>query len=78
MALHGIHIKPGHRGKFTAKGISVEKGLHSKDETTRKEANFARMAKRHFKPLAKKSDSAGKLYKGKTSKFKRNGKEVEE
>lgn len=54
MALHGIHIKPSHRGKFTAKGISVEEGLHSKDATTRKEANFARMAKRHFKPLKKK------------------------
>ena len=46
-----IHIKPSHRGLFTAKHISVAQGLHSENPTTRKEANFARMAKRHFKPL---------------------------
>jgi hypothetical protein len=77
MALHGIHIKPSHRGKFTAKGISVEEGLHSKDATTRKEANFARMAKRHFKKLKKSAkpkkddgEHASRMY-GEGSKSKR-------
>lgn len=46
-----IHIKPSHRGLFTAKHISVEQGLHSESSATRKQANFARMAKRHFQPL---------------------------
>lgn len=49
----GMHINPAHKGKFTKRGISVEKGLHSKSKVVREEANFARMAKRHFKPLAK-------------------------
>ena len=55
----GIHIKPSHKGIFTraAKraGESVQehakKELHSKDPAQRKRANFARMAKRHWKPL---------------------------
>jgi len=51
----GIHIKPENRGKFTAlkkrTGKSTSDLLHSKSPTVRKEANFARMAKRHFKPL---------------------------
>jgi hypothetical protein len=56
-----MHINPEHKGLFHKKmGIpqdkkvpasAVSKGLQSKDATTRKEANFARMAKRHFKPL---------------------------
>lgn len=56
-----MHINPAHKGKFTEKmtgsksgkltGKDVEKGLHSGNATTRKEANFARMARRHFKPL---------------------------
>lgn len=58
----GMHIKPSHKGKFTrAMGKKeghltdkdVSRGLHSKSGTIRKEANFARMARRHFKPLAK-------------------------
>lgn len=59
----GMHINPAHKGKFTKKmtgskkghltGSDVQRGLHSKSGETRKEANFARMAKRHFKPLAK-------------------------
>lgn len=48
-----IHIKKSHEGKFKARHESVSKGLKSKNPTIRKEANFARMAKRHFKPLSK-------------------------
>lgn len=56
-----MHINPAHKGRFTKKMTGkksgnltdkdVTRGLHSKDATTRKEANFARMARRHFKPL---------------------------
>lgn len=56
-----IHINPAHKGKFTKAMTGsktgkltsgdVSKGLHSKSGTVRKEANFARMARRHFKPL---------------------------
>lgn len=56
-----IHIKPANKGKFTKKmtgsqsgkltNSDVNQGLHSKSAATRKEANFARMARRHFKPL---------------------------
>lgn len=53
-----IHIKPSHRGKFTARHISVGEGLKSKSGLVRQEANFARMAKRHFKPLG--DEIAGK------------------
>lgn len=58
-----MHINPAHKGKFTQKmtgskkghltGKDVQKGLHSKSAETRKEANFARMARRHFEPLGK-------------------------
>ncbi len=51
--MSAIHINPAHKGRFTKRKISVEKGLHSKSAVVRKEANFARMAKRHFKPLSK-------------------------
>lgn len=51
MSDHPIHINPAHKGKFTRRGISVGEGLKSKSGLVRKEANFARMAKRHFKPL---------------------------
>lgn len=47
-----IHIKKSHEGRFTAKHISVSEGLHAKSAATRKQANFARMAKRHFVPLS--------------------------
>lgn len=57
-----MHINPAHKGKFTKKmtgskkghltGSDVQRGLHSESGETRKEANFARMARRHFKPLA--------------------------
>ena len=54
----GIHIKPENKGKFTEKkkrtGKSTSELLHSKDKKTRAQANFARMAKRHWKPLKKK------------------------
>lgn len=46
-----IHIKPSHEGRFTAKHISVKEGL-SKGGNTAKQANFARMARRGFKPLS--------------------------
>lgn len=51
MTGHPIHINPAHKGKFTARHVSVKEGLKSKSGLVRKEANFARMAKRHFKPL---------------------------
>lgn len=57
----GIHIKPSHEGLFTKKmtgsksgkltGGDVQKGLNSSSGSTRKQANFARMARRGFKPL---------------------------
>lgn len=55
----GIHINPANRGKFTAKakraGMSVSayanKEAHA-GGALGKEANFARMAERGFKPLA--------------------------
>lgn len=56
----GIHIKPSHRGLFTKRaksqghsvGEQVSKDLHSKDPAKRRQANFARMARRGFKPLS--------------------------
>ena len=51
----GIHINPKNRGKFTATKKKTHKStsqlLHSKNALTRKRANFARMAKRHWKKL---------------------------
>lgn len=53
----GIHIDPENKGKFTATkkrtGKSTEELTHSKNPLTRKRANFAMMAKRHWKPLKK-------------------------
>jgi hypothetical protein len=58
----GMHINPKHKGKFTRAmgkkeghltGADVQRGLHSKSGLIRKEANFARMARRDFKPLHK-------------------------
>lgn len=46
----GIHIKKSHKGLFTKKHISVKEGL-SRGGNTAKQANFARMARRHWKPL---------------------------
>ena len=52
-----IDIDPKNKGKFTATkkatGKSTEELAHSKNPLTRKRANFARMAKRHWKPLKK-------------------------
>ena len=54
----GIHIDPENKGKFTATkertGKSTEELTHSKNPLTRKRANFARMAKRGWKPLKNK------------------------
>ena len=54
----GMHINPEHRGLFTAKakaaGESVQEYANEKSGAggkLGKEANFARMAKRHWKPL---------------------------
>ena len=53
----GIHIKEKNKGKFTATkkrtGKSTEELTHSKNPLTRQRANFARMAKRGWKPLNK-------------------------
>ena len=54
-----IKIKPENKGKFNATkkatGKSTEELTHSKNPITKKRANFARMAKRGWKPL-KNSD----------------------
>ena len=51
----GIEINPENKGKFTATkkrtGKSTGELLHSKNPKTRQRANFARMAKRGWKPL---------------------------
>lgn len=50
-----IEIDPKNKGKFNATkertGKSTEELTHSKNPKTRKRANFAKMAKRHWKPL---------------------------
>lgn len=52
-----IEIKPENKGKFNATkkatGKSTEELTHSKNPLTRKRANFAKMAKRGWKPLKK-------------------------
>lgn len=57
MVLEGIDIDPKNKGKFTATkketGKSTEELTHSKNPLTRKRANFAKMAKRGWKPLKK-------------------------
>ncbi len=54
-AKSGIYIKPENRGKFIATqkttGKSTAELKHSSNPVTRKRANFAMMAKRHWKPL---------------------------
>lgn len=55
--LEDIDIDPKNKGKFTKTqketGKSTEELCHSKNPLTRKRANFAKMAKRHWKPLKK-------------------------
>jgi hypothetical protein len=60
--MSGIHINPANKGKFTAKAKAADKSVqqYAAQEAHAggvlgKEANFARMAERHFKPLAKKT-----------------------
>ena len=52
-----INIDPKNKGKFTATKKrtkkSTEQLTHSENPLTRKRANFARMAKRGWKPLNK-------------------------
>ena len=53
--LEDMDIDPKNKGKFTATqkrtGKSTEELCHSKNPLTRKRANFAKMAKRGWKPL---------------------------
>lgn len=55
-----IHINPAHKGLFTKKAKAAGKSVqqYAKEKAHAggklgKEANFARMAKRHFEPLEK-------------------------
>lgn len=65
-----IHIKPSHRGAFTARakreghsmGEQIGEDLN-KGGNKAKQANFARMARRHFKPLGKHKARFRKLAK---------------
>lgn len=54
-----MNIKESHIGMFTAykkkSGKSTSESLHSKNKHVRVMANFARMAKRGWKPLKKKT-----------------------
>ena len=66
-----MNINPAHKGLFTAKakaaGKSVQQYANEKADaggTLGKEANFARMAKRHFKPLAKKKSTPSDAFRG--------------
>ena len=56
----GIHIDPKNKGKFTKTkqetGKTTSELLKSKNPKTAQRANFARMAKRHFKPLKEEQD----------------------
>ena len=54
-----MHINPAHKGLFTKKAKAAGKSVqqYAKEKAHAggklgKEANFARMAKRHFKPLS--------------------------
>lgn len=61
MAKGAMHIKPSHRGLFTARakrqghsvGKQISKDLHAGGNEA-KQANFARMARRGWKPLGRK------------------------
>ena len=55
---HKMHINPAHKGLFTEKAHAAGKsvGEYASEKAGSggvlgKEANFARMAKRHWKPL---------------------------
>jgi len=77
MALHGIDIKPSHKGLFhkdvgkklgeKITSSDIEKGLHSKNPAERKRANFARNARKwNHKGKSEGTSRADKLYgKGK-------------
>jgi hypothetical protein len=60
----GMHIDPANKGKFTAKAKAAGKTVaeYAKEKANAggvlgKEANFARMAERGFKPLKKSNPS---------------------
>ena len=56
----GMHINPAHKGLFTRKAKAAGEGVQEFAQEKAhaggklgKEANFARMSKRHFEPLSK-------------------------
>lgn len=57
----GIHIKPENEGKYTKHSggkvtdSKIQSDLSSPNANVRQMANFARMARRGWKPLGKKS-----------------------
>ena len=62
-----IHINPAHRGLFTKKADAAGKSVqeYANEEAHAggnlgEEANFARMAKRHWKPLPKAQKKSAK------------------
>ena len=62
-----ININPAHRGLFTQKAKAAGKPVqeYANEEAhaggkLAQEANFARMAKRHFKPLPKSQKKSAK------------------
>lgn len=67
-----MNINPAHKGLFTKKAHAAGEGVqeYANKEAHAggklgKEANFARMAKRHFKPLpGKKKGGRNSRYKG--------------
>jgi hypothetical protein len=68
-----MYIKPENRGKFTATkkrtGKSTSQLLHSKNPKTKSRANFARMAKRGWKPL----DGGGNIFEDITEQILQEG-----
>lgn len=74
MALHGIHIKKSHEGRFhkdlgksadeKITSSDIEKGLHSKSAAVRKRANFARNARKwhHGKGPRRKDERPERMY----------------
>lgn len=72
MALHGIHIKKSHEGRFhkdvgkkpgeKITSADIEKGLHSKNPAERKRANFARNARKWNHKGSSTKSTSDKLY----------------
>ena len=69
MAQGKMHINPAHRGLFTKKAHAAGQSVQSFAQQEAhaggvlgKQANFARMAKRHFKPLPKNKKKRSGFY----------------